>query len=250
MLTSNMLPVTRDGRVAVLTIDRPNRRNALGRELVSGIGKALRDLDSDNSIGAIVLTGTPPGFCAGSDLKELGELSISDMCSHEKETGLLAQSIGLLTKPVIAAVEGFALGGGFVLGTCCDIVVTTEICRWQLPEVTIGWIPPWGLESLLSRCTLAVARQLVWGAEPINGSEAFRLGVADYLAVEGEALKNALGLGHKLASLPAHAIAATKRYFSMSADAGRGDSEANRLFGENCNHEIAKATLRKYGARV
>jgi len=245
-----MLHETRDNRIAVLTIDRPHRRNALGSELVSGLGKVLRDLDSDHSVGAIILSGTPPGFCAGSDLKELGELSISDMCSHEEETGLLAQSIGLLTKPVIAAVEGFALGGGFVLAASCDIVVTAESCRWHLPEVTIGWIPPWGLESLLSRCTLVVARQLVWGSEPINGSEAFRLGVADYLAAEGEAIKKATALAHKLASLPAHAVAATKRYFSMTVDAGRGDPEANKLFAENCHHETAKTTLRKYGARV
>src|SRR5215472_4848817 len=132
-----MLHESRDNRIAVLTIDRPNRRNALGKELVSALGKVLQNVDSDDSIGAIILTGTPPGFCAGSDLKELGELSINDMRSHEEETGLLAQSIGLLTKPVIAAVEGFALGGGFVLAAACDSVVTTENCRWHLPEVTI-----------------------------------------------------------------------------------------------------------------
>jgi len=245
-----MLHESRDNRIAVLTIDRPNRRNALGKELVSALGKVLQNVDSDDSIGAIILTGTPPGFCAGSDLKELSELSINDMRSHEEETGLLAQSIGLLTKPVIAAVEGFALGGGFVLAAACDSVVTTENCRWHLPEVTIGWIPPWGLESLLSRCTLVVARQLVWGAEPINGSEAFRLGVADYLAPEGDAVKKATAIAHKLASLPAQAVAATKRYFAMTVDAGRGDSEASKLFAENCHQETAKTTLRKYGARV
>jgi enoyl-CoA hydratase/carnithine racemase len=83
----------------------------------------------------------------------------------------------------------------------------------------------------------------------MDGAEAYRLGIADYLAPEGEALREIVALAHKLAALPAPAVDATKRYFSMNANEGRGDSEANRLFAENCLHETAKATLRSYGVK-
>ncbi|GIX28291.1 MAG: hypothetical protein KatS3mg123_2172 [Burkholderiales bacterium] len=124
-----MLTLTRNQRVAVLTIDRSERRNALGSELVARLAAVSRDLDHDQAAGTIVLTGVAPGFCAGSDLKELGSMNLRQMCEHEADTAAFARSIGLLSKPVIAAVEGFALGGGFALATSCDLVVATPSCR-------------------------------------------------------------------------------------------------------------------------
>jgi enoyl-CoA hydratase/carnithine racemase len=245
-----MLEILRYAHVAVLTLDRPRRRNALGSDLISALRSAFRDVEVDDGVQAVILTGSPPGFCAGSDLKELSGVDVGEMCRHEQETGLLVRSIPLLSKPVIAAVEGFALGGGFVLATCCDIVVTAKCCRWHLPEVKLGWLPPWGQESLLARCTPSVARQLVLGIEPIDGCEALRLGIADYLAPENDVLTEALVLAHKLAALPRPAVGAVKRYFAMTRQEGRGDSEANRMFAEHCAHDSAKASLRKYGVEL
>ena len=133
-----LLKTAHDRSVAILTIDRPTRRNAIGSELISQLDTALRTLDRDDATHAIVLTGSAPGFCAGSDLKELGTMDLGGMCHHEAVTAALARAIALLTKPVIAAVEGFALGGGFALATSCDLIVTTPSCRWHMPEVTIG----------------------------------------------------------------------------------------------------------------
>ena len=110
-----MLKKRRQDHVAILTIDRPERRNALGTALVAELGAELRRLDDDPDIGAIVLDAVPPGFCAGSDLKELGTMDIAAMRQHEAATAAMARSIGLLDTPVIVAVEGFALGGGFIL---------------------------------------------------------------------------------------------------------------------------------------
>ena len=247
-----MLTAKRDATVAILIIDRPDRRNALGSELIAKLDAAFQSLDKDDGVNATVLGAAPPGFCAGSDLKELGKMNLQEMCRHEAVTAALARSIALLSKPVIAAVEGFALGGGFALATSCDLIVTTEDCRWHMPEVSIGWIPPWGLESLVARCGPVTARRLAWGPEPIDGSEAHHLGIADYLAPEGEALNEAVALAHRLAALPSPAVAATKQYFALAA-AGNGeprDSEANRMFAENCRYEVAKTTLKKYGVRA
>jgi enoyl-CoA hydratase/carnithine racemase len=247
-----MLNVQLDLPVAVVTISRPQRRNALGAELVLKLGSALRDLDRRDDIRAVLLEGSPPGFCAGSDLKELASMSLAEMCDHEADTAAFARSIPYLSKPVIAAVEGFAIGGGFALATSCDLVVTHPESHWHLTEVKIGWIPPWGLEPLTARVGPVRARRLTWGSEPINGTEAFQLGVVDYLAPIGKVMDQAVALGRRLAELPAPAVAATKRYYAplVAGTAEARDQEANRLFSENCQHETAKATLTKFGVRI
>lgn len=247
-----MLKNRRQDHVAILTIDRPERRNALGTALVAELGAELRRLDDDPDIGAIVLDAVPPGFCAGSDLKELGTMDIAAMRQHEAATAAMARSIGLLDTPVIVAVEGFALGGGFILAISGDIVVTASNCRWHLPEVMIGWIPPWGLNALTARTGPVAARRLVWGTESIDGTQAHDLGVADYVVAAGGASARAIELGARLVALPRPAVAATKRFFApLAAGSGEtGDTLANWMFAENCQHEVAKATLRKYGVRV
>jgi enoyl-CoA hydratase/carnithine racemase len=247
-----MLVTERNDRVVTLTIDRPQRRNALGTELVRSLGAALREHDADSEVRAIVLTGTEPGFCAGSDLKELGQMTLAQMRDHEAVTAALARAIAMLSTPVVCAVSGFCLGGGFALAAACDLVVTTKACRWHMPEVKIGWIPPWGLQFLLGRCTPATARRLAWGIEEIDGAEAQRLGLADYVTDEVNALPMALRVARTLAEYPAPAVAATKRYFGdgFAVNGEVRDAEANLLFAENCGHPVARATLAKYGVKA
>lgn len=246
-----MLTNRREDRIVILTIDRPARRNAIDGELVASLREALMCCDGDPDVSVVVLTGVPPGFCAGSDLKELATLDLAGMCRHEADTAALARTIGLIGKPVVAAVDGFALGGGFVLAISCDVVVTQRTARWHLPEVSIGWIPPWGLETLAARLGPVAARRLAWGAESIDGAEAYRLGVADVLTDEA-AFNEAMAAAQRLAKLPPPAVAATKRYFAQSvAAAGEArDMLANSMFAENCRYEVAKATLTKFGVKA
>lgn len=251
-MTHEELKLDTRGRVAVLSINRPTRRNALGDDLVARMRRVFHELDADDGIGAVVLTGEAPGFCAGSDLKELGSMSLDEMCAHEARTASFCRELGMLRKPVIAAVEGFALGGGFVLAASCDVVVTARSTRWNLPEVEIGWIPPWGIETLVSRVGRAQARQLVWGGTPFHGEEALRLGLADHLAGDGAALERAVEVAASYARLPQEAIAATKLYFaSHGAPNGEsGDLLASHFFKDNCRYATAQATLRKFGVKV
>jgi enoyl-CoA hydratase/carnithine racemase len=172
------------------------------------------------------------------------------MCRFEADTGAMARQIGLIDKPVIAAVEGFAIGGGFILAASCDVVVTASSARWHLPEVPIGWLTPWGLGALVARVGPVKARLLCWALEPFDGTEAERLGVADHVVAPGVARAAAMALAHKLCALPAPSVIATKRFFAPLAlkDAETLDAEANRLFAENCAHGAARATLARYGA--
>lgn len=180
-------------------------------------------------------------------------MDLVGMGAHEAHTATLARSIAHMNKPVVAGVEGFALGGGFVLAVSCDVVVSDPSARWHLPEVTIGWIPPWGIQALVARVGPVTARRLVWGADPFDGREAHRLGVADYLAEPGETVRDAaLRVAKGLAALPTEAVASTKQFFAplVSGQGESLDAWANRLFLADCGHPAAKATLNRFGVRV
>lgn len=246
-MTDQILVERRDG-FAVVTMNKPKRRNALGTESMAGLLAALVELANDDKCRAVVLTGAPPAFCAGSDLKELGGLSIANMCAHEEETARIARRIAYLPIPVIAAVEGYALGGGFIIATSCDLVVTARSVKWNMPEVRNGWLPPWGLQTLLARVGPIRAQLITWGITEIDGIEAHRLGIADGLADDGSALKMACDWAERLAALPSEAVASTKRFFAeaIAADAERKDAEANHIFGADCEGAAAQTTLGKF----
>lgn len=248
-----MLHITTQDRVGILQIDRPERRNAIGAELVKSLHGALAAFDRDPAIRAILVEASPPGFCAGSDLKELARLDLEGICRHEAETATMARSIGFLDKPVVVAVEGFALGGGFILAVACDVVVTAPNTRWHLPEVSLGWIPPWGLRALAARVGPAVARRLAWGGEPIDGVEAQRLGIADHLTDRDGTTNDVAGAhARRLAALPAPAVAAAKRFFAplVSRDGEPLDALASRLFEENCRSPAAVATFQSFAGKA
>lgn len=246
-----MIKLELQGAVAIVTIDRPQRRNALGSELMAQLGSALADAERNADVRSIVLTGTLPAFCAGSDLKELAGLSIAEMCHHEAVTAAFARAIGYRAKPVIAAVEGYALGGGFILAASCDIVVSASNARWHLPEAPNGWLPPWGLTALIARVGPVRARRLTWGAKPINAVEAERIGLVDDLAEPGAALSHAIEVARDLAAVPPEAVASTKRFFEpfIMGDAERLDEVASREFALNCDSPSSRKTFERFSVK-
>jgi enoyl-CoA hydratase/carnithine racemase len=138
-----------------------------------------------------------------------------------------------------------------VLAVSCDLVVTGRSTAWHLPEVSLGWVPPWGLRALAARVGPVAARRLTWGPDPVDGDEAHRQGVADELAEDGEAVAAADRLAAKLAAMPAPAIASTKRAFAPLAIGGGEalDAEANRLFVSDCNDDRARESLARFRGR-
>jgi enoyl-CoA hydratase/carnithine racemase len=238
--------VTRDDAdgVATLTLQRPGLSHALRTDLLA----AVQQVAEDASVRAVVLTGSGPGFCAGSDLTELAPLPVGERIRHEARAGGLARTLQQLSTPVIAAVEGFAVGGGFLLATSCDVVVSAGQARWQLPEVGLGWVPPWGLHSLLSRVGPATTRRLAWGEQALSGRQLHRLGVVDEVCEPGYAVRRALKLARRLAALPPHAVASTKRAL---ADAGAGtaeglDARTSWMFGQDCGSSTAQLSFARF----
>lgn len=246
-----MIDLDRDGPVAIVTMNRPAQRNALSTGLTVALDEAFASLADDPEVRAIVLTGAPPGFCAGSDLKEMGRCDPQELAEHQRLPGAMTRRIGLMDTPVIAAVEGHAFGGGFVLAVCCDLVVTAEDTIWNLAEVPNGFLPPWGLTTLAARVGPVTARRLTWGFERFVGADALRLGIADYQVPSGQTLANAMDIAGELAALPAGPVAATKRFFQPMIQDGAepGDTTARRVFVEQSQHEEARAVLDRYAGK-
>lgn len=246
-----MIKIESIGNTRRITLDRPERRNALGAELINSLSRALHDAQQDDEVRAVVLCAAPPAFCAGSDLKELAGLSIEDMCRHEADTAAIARGFGALTKPLIAAVEGYALGGGFILACSCDVIISATDTRWHLPEVANGWVPPWGLQALVARVGVHKARWLTWGVEAIDGARAYDIGLADLLCENGAADQTAMELAEKFAALPAHSVASCKRFYDAfwAPNGEFMDRAASKCFADDCLNPRAQEILSRFGAK-
>ncbi|MCG6953545.1 MAG: enoyl-CoA hydratase/isomerase family protein [Betaproteobacteria bacterium] len=236
------------GGVRELVLDRPRVRNALDLETTERLLGALDEVASDPGTAAVLLRGEGPGFCAGSDVKEMARVDLETRLRIAECKAALMRRLACLERPVVAAVHGFALGGGFMLAIGCDVVISASDAVWRLPEVELGFFPPWGLEALLMRVSVARARRLVWGETALTGAEAARLGLADE-AVAGEAtLARAREVARRLASLPAGPVRATKRFFAQHGAVEGLDAIAREMYRVNCEEGVAEATFRRLRA--
>ena len=238
-----VLKIDSDESTTVLTLARPEVRNALSTELAKALSSAVREAESCG-VASIVLTGSAPAFCGGSDLKELAELDPPAMAEHERATARDIAEIAQSRLPVVAAVEGFALGGGFALALVADVIVAARNARFHFPEVTNGWIPPWGLARLRRRVTESSALQLVWGVEPIAAVEAQRIGVVDTVCEPGAALETSLNVARRLASLPEHAVQDAKAAFERRL--GLSDYQLSVAFERHVATADAETTLTRF----
>lgn len=236
-----------DPRIRLLTLDRPESRNAMSRALVDSCLAWLNDAAGDPEIGAIVMHGEGRGFCAGSDLAGLAAMDDAARSAFEADSGRLAQKMMAHPKPIVAAVHGFAVGGGCTLAAACDWVVTSADAKWSLPEVPIGLFPAWGLAAVTLRAGRVAARQLSFGIDTLDGTEAAAIGLADIVA--DDPMAEALAIARRLAALPAMQSAAVKRYFAVERTGEAADAEANALFMAACSTAQAEASFDRFGRK-
>jgi enoyl-CoA hydratase len=186
------------GRVALVTLNRPQALNALNRTLLTELGEALDALDADPQIGAIVITGSARAFAAGADIKEMAAMSAVEMMTNGF-SGLFAR-LARVGKPVIAAVSGFALGGGFELALLCDMIVAAESAKFGLPEVTIGVIPGGGGTQRLTRAVgKALAMEMILNNRHLSAAEAEKYGLVNRVFPNERYLDEALSLAADIA---------------------------------------------------
>ncbi|HUF20240.1 MAG TPA: enoyl-CoA hydratase/isomerase family protein [Burkholderiales bacterium] len=241
-----MLERRRVESVKVLALDREAMRNALDLALARELAAAIVEAAADSDVGALLLAGNGAGFCSGSDVKEMARASVEERIAVAREKGALVRAIADCPKPVVAAVQGFALGGGFMLAAACDYVVTTHDARWRLPEVGLGFFPPWGIDGLVARVGVARARALVFGHETLDGRRAVEFGVADLCVEPGHINEEALRTAQHLSSLPGQPVLTAKRFFAPLAYAGALDERAIEAYRMNMEAGAADASFSKW----
>jgi enoyl-CoA hydratase len=198
----------RIGSTLLITIDRPQARNAVNAAVAAGLAAALDELESDRTLRAGVLTGAENTFSAGMDLKA----ALKGESPEIPGRGFGGLTEAELTKPLIAAVEGFAMGGGFELALGCDLIVAGEDARFGLPEVKRGLIAAGGgVIRLPKRIPHHLAMEFLLTGEPVTGRRAAELGLVNRVTPNGDAAAVALQLAEKLAENAPLALAAVKK---------------------------------------
>lgn len=197
------------GHVGVITLDRPEALNALNAQLIGELATAVRRFEDDPAIGAMVLTGSEKAFAAGADIKEMAERTYPQVMMDDFIAGDW-EAVANARKPVIAAVSGYALGGGCELAMSCDIILATESARFGLPEITLGVIPgAGGTQRLVRAVGKAKAMEMILSGRFMGAKEAESSGLVSRIIPDAELLDEAVKVGEKIAdmSLPAVILA-------------------------------------------
>ncbi|MEU7643502.1 enoyl-CoA hydratase/isomerase family protein [Streptomyces huasconensis] len=205
--------VRRHGHVAELVLDRPKAMNAVSSEMARSVAAACAALSEDRAARVVVVTSTHDrAFCVGADLKERNSLSDAELLRQRPTSRACYTGVLELPMPTIAAVRGFALGGGFELALSCDVIVADPTAVVGLPEVSVGVIPGGGGTQLLPRRVGAArAAELIFSARRVEAAEARELGLVDLLVEEGNARMEALALGARMAANSPVGLRAAKR---------------------------------------
>ncbi len=204
--------------VAMIRLSRPEALNALNTEVRTALAEHFRRVAADPEVRCAVITGDERAFAAGADLKEMVELGAVDQIL--RNTHLLWQAIKDCPKPVIAAVNGYALGGGCELAMHADIIVAGEGAQFGQPEVRVGIMPGAGGTQRLTRAVGKFqAMKMVLTGEPVSAQEALRMGLVSEVVPDGEVLKRALELAQRIARLPPLAVLQIKEVVLAGMDA-------------------------------
>ncbi len=209
-MTQPLVIVEREGRVGLLTLNRPQQLNALNDALMDALGEALLALDGDDAIGVIVIAGGAKAFAAGADIAAMVGWSYMDVVKSEFITRNW-ETIRRVRKPVIAAVAGFAMGGGCELALACDIVVAAASASFALPEVKLAMLPGAGGTQRLPRAIgKAKAMDMCLSARTLSAAEADRCGLVSRVVPDEQLQNAALALATRIAAFSAPALAAIK----------------------------------------
>lgn len=219
---ADVLAFERLDGVALLTLDRPERLNAIGSDTHALLRSALDEIASDPALRAVVVTGSGSVFSAGADIAEMRTLTDAD--SHEAFLrgfhGCYSR-LSALAKPSIAAVNGIALGGGFELVLACDLRVAARTAKLGLPEIKLGTLPGAGGTQRLTRLVpMNIAKELILAGRTLDADRAYTLGLVNLVTDPAELMPTALQLAREIAAGPPRAMAAGKRLLDQGIELG------------------------------
>ncbi len=210
-----MLIEERAGATAVLTLNYPERRNALALPMREAMAAALERIERDREVRAVVLTGAGGVFCAGGDISGMDAANLAQGRERFRLTHRLVQAMVAGSKPLVAAVEGWAVGAGLALALCCDTVVAAADAKFMAGFGRIGLIADFGLlHTLPRRVGEGRARQMLLYNEPLDAAGAEQIGLVDFVVAPGAARQEALDRATRLAQAAPLPMALTKAYLA------------------------------------
>ncbi len=229
----NILFNVEDG-IAVITFNRPKALNSMNAETMNELLEAATICKKDESIKALILTGSgEKAFVAGADIAQMQSLSVPDALKFMELGHDTLRLIETMPKPSIAAINGFALGGGTEISMACDIRIAAENAAFGQPEILIGLIPGWGGTQRLPRLVgMGIAKELIMGGGQIDARRAYEIGLVNKVVPAGKLMEEAGKFARKLASMPAFALKMAKHSINYGYDLALDN--ANRLEVECC----------------
>jgi len=249
---SNPVKSERRGAVALLTLNRPDVLNSLDRATLEALAAALAEIAGDPSVRAVVVTGEGRAFAAGADIAQMSALSPLEGEAFGRLGHATFAALEALDVPTIAAVNGFALGGGCELALACDWIYASSKARFGQPEVNLGLLPGFGGTSRLARRVgVAWAREIILGGENLTADEALRIGLANRVFEPEELVEKALAMGETIAKKGPVAVALAKRVMQQGQDADLSVANAleqnafGLVFASEDRHEGMAAFLEK-----
>ena len=247
------IEVVREAQLAILTVNRPKSLNALNRATIAELTRAVDELSQDRDLRALILTGAgEKAFVAGADIAEMANLSAPEALEFSRAGHQLCDRLEALPIPTLAAVNGFALGGGCELAMACDFIVASEKARFGQPEVSLGVIPGFGGNARLTRAVgLQRARELIYTGDVVDAPSALALGLVVAVVPPDQLLGRCRDVAKRIAQKGPLAVAQAKRLLRAGADlpldaANALESQAfATLFGSADQKEGMRAFLEK-----
>lgn len=198
------IKLEKKGRVAVITMNRPEKRNALNSEVRQELYNVLKRIDSDENIRSAIITGAGEAFIAGADIQAMKNYTVEDAIKSSRQGSKVFSYIEKMGIPVIAAINGWALGGGLELALACDIRICSENAQFGQPEIKIGILPGYGATIRLPRIIgIARAKEMIYFGEIITAKEAENNGLVTLVTSPTDLMEKAMELAQKLVQGPA-----------------------------------------------
>ena len=211
--------VTKQGNVGIVTMNRPEALNALSSAVFADLTKALDIVEKDDEIYVVVITGAGRAFVAGADIGEMATMNVEEGLAFSELGNNLMMRVDLFSKPTIAAVNGFALGGGCELALAADIRVASEKAKFGQPEVGLGIIPGFGGTQRMARIIgTGAAMELIYTADTIDAKRALEIGMVQHVVPAEELMDFALAMANKIASKAQVAIRTSKMAIRRGID--------------------------------
>jgi len=222
------IDVTRDGAVAIVTVNRPEALNALNLETIQELRSALQAVATDDSVRAVVLTGAgEKAFIAGADIKYMSTLTVLEARAWGALGHACASLLESMPKPTIAAINGFALGGGCEMALGCDIRYASTKAKLGQPEINLGILPGWGGSQRLPRVVgIGIAKELIFTGRMVDAAEAARIGLVNAVFEPEELLPKTLELAQQLAGKSPSAMAFAKQATNLALQGSVADGLA------------------------